>query len=422
MALFVDRVTIKLRAGDGGNGCVSFHREKFIQNGGPDGGDGGKGGDIIILADSNMHTLLDFKYKTKYVAENGEAGQSNLRKGKDGESLLIKVPVGTVIFQKDTGLIVADMDKPNKKKVLLHGGRGGFGNSHFASSTRQAPNFAKPGIKNDMFEFIMELKTLADVGLVGFPNVGKSTILAALTRAKPKIANYHFTTLTPNLGIVQKYDTSFVLADIPGLVEGASEGKGLGHYFLRHIERTRLILNVIDISGSEGRDPYEDYLAINKELQAYGDLKNRPQVLVLNKSDLINDDELVNQIVDKFKSHGLDCFVASAAANKGLDKLVDFIIEKLKELPPIISFPQESEVYKAAPEKDYIAEKTEYGFEVSGDGIDRLIDTVNFSDQDSINWFHKMLENLGIMDELRVQGAKDGDSIKLGDMEFDFIE
>ena len=422
MALFVDRVTIKLRAGDGGNGCVSFHREKFIQNGGPDGGDGGKGGDIIILADPNMHTLLDFKYKTKYVAENGEAGQSNLRKGKDGESLLIKVPVGTVIFQKDTGLIVADMDKPNKKKVLLHGGRGGFGNSHFASSTRQAPNFAKPGIKNDMFEFIMELKTLADVGLVGFPNVGKSTILAALTRAKPKIANYHFTTLTPNLGIVQKYDTSFVLADIPGLVEGASEGKGLGHYFLRHIERTRLILNVIDISGSEGRDPYEDYLAINKELQAYGDLKNRPQVLVLNKSDLINDDELVNQIVEKFKSHGLDCFVASAATNKGLDKLVDFIIEKLKELPPIISFPQESEVYKAAPEKDYIVEKTEYGFEVSGDGIDRLIDTVNFSDQDSINWFHKMLENLGIMDELRAQGAKDGDSIKLGDMEFDFIE
>ena len=350
MALFVDRVTIKLKAGDGGNGCVSFHREKFIQNGGPDGGDGGKGGDIIILADPNMHTLLDFKYKTKYVAENGEAGQSNLRKGKDGESLLIKVPVGTVIFQKDTGLIVADMDKPNKKKILLHGGRGGFGNSHFASSTRQAPNFAKPGIKNDMFEFIMELKTLADVGLVGFPNVGKSTILAALTRAKPKIANYHFTTLTPNLGIVQKYDTSFVLADIPGLVEGASEGKGLGHYFLRHIERTRLILNVIDISGSEGRDPYEDYLAINKELQAYGDLKNRPQVLVLNKSDLINDD-LVNQIVEKFKSHGLDCFVASAATNKGLDKLVDFIIEKLKELPPIISFPQESEVYKAAPQK-----------------------------------------------------------------------
>lgn len=422
MALFVDRVKIKLKAGDGGNGCVSFHREKFVQNGGPDGGDGGKGGDIIIVADPNMHTLLDFKYKTKYLAGNGEAGQSNMRKGKDGESLVLKVPVGTVIFQKDTQLIVADMDKPNKKKVLLHGGRGGFGNSHFASSTRQAPNFAKPGIKTDIFEFILELKTLADVGLVGFPNVGKSTILAALTRAKPKIANYHFTTLTPNLGIVQKYDTSFVLADIPGLVEGASEGKGLGHHFLRHIERTRLILNVIDISGSEGRDPFGDYIAINKELQAYGDLKNRPQLIVLNKSDLLNDDELVDEIVQKFKSEGLDCFVASAATNKGLDSLVNFIIEKLKELPPMTTFAQESKVYKASPEKDFIVEKTNEGFVVSGDGIERLIDTVNFSDQDSINWFHKMLEKLGIMDELRALGAKDGDSIMLADMEFDFIE
>lgn len=422
MSLFVDRAIIKLKAGDGGNGCVSFHREKFVQNGGPDGGDGGKGGNIIIIADPNMHTLLDFKYKTKYVAPNGESGQSNLRKGKDGDNLIIKVPVGTVIIQKDTGHIVADMDTENKQKTLLHGGRGGFGNSHFASSTRQAPNFAKPGIKTDLFEFILELKTIADVGLVGFPNVGKSTILAALTRAKPKIANYHFTTLTPNLGIVQKHDTSFVLADIPGLVEGASEGKGLGHYFLRHVERTRLILNVIDVSGSEGRDPYEDYIAINKELQAYGDLKSRPQVIVLNKADLMADSSEINAIADKFRQIGKECFVASAATNKGLDKLVDFIILKLQELPPIVSFAQEGEVYKESVEKDFTVEKTDQGYIVSGDGIDRLIDTVNFSDQDSLNWFHKMLEKLGIMDELRSLGAKDGDSILLGDMEFDFIE
>lgn len=276
MSIYVDRAKLIAKAGNGGNGCVSFHREKFVQNGGPDGGDGGKGGDIILYADQNMHTLLDFRFKTKYIAENGENGSSRNRTGKDGENLIIKVPVGTLLIQKSTGKIIADMNKAGLTRTILRGGRGGFGNAKFATPTRQAPNFAKPGIKQEKYEFTLELKTIADVGLVGFPNVGKSTILAALTAAKPKIANYHFTTLTPNLGIVQKYDTTFVLADIPGLVEGASEGVGLGHDFLRHVERTRLLLHVIDASGSEGRDPIEDFNIINNELISYGELKKQP--------------------------------------------------------------------------------------------------------------------------------------------------
>ncbi len=422
MALFVDKVTIKVKAGNGGNGCVAFHREKFVQNGGPDGGDGGKGGDIILYADPNMHTLLDFKYKTKYVAENGEDGASQLRKGKDGKNLVIKVPVGTVVIQNSTGLVVADMSQANAEKRLLIGGRGGYGNSHFATPTRQAPNFAKPGIKNDFFEFTLELKTIADVGLVGFPNVGKSTILAALTRAKPKIANYHFTTLTPNLGIVAKYDQSFVLADIPGLVEGASEGKGLGHQFLRHIERTRLILHVIDVSGSEGREPFEDFLAINEELQAYGELKNRPQIIVLNKADILPPETDLSDLVAKFTNLGYDVYLASAITHNGLESLVDFVIEKLKELPPTTVFHEESEVFVEVPEKAFIVEKIDGEYVVSGDAIERLISTVNFDDSDSVNWFHKMLRKFGILDELRALGAQEGDNILMGDMEFDFIE
>lgn len=422
MALFVDKAHLRVKAGDGGNGCVSFHREKFVQNGGPDGGDGGKGGDIILFADPNMHTLLDFKYRSKYVASNGEDGLNRMRKGKDGENLIIKVPVGTVVIQKDTGLVVADMSDANVEKLLLKGGRGGYGNSHFATPTRQAPNFAKPGIKNNFFEFTLELKTIADVGLVGFPNVGKSTILAALTRAKPKIANYHFTTLTPNLGIVSKYDQTFVLADIPGLVEGASEGKGLGHQFLRHIERTRLILNVIDVSGSEGRDPFTDYETINKELEAYGDLKNRPQIIVLNKSDILPQDFDLEALIQRFQKMGLDVYVASAITHEGLDSLVDCIAEKLKTLPPTQVFHEESEVFVEVPDKAFVVEKVDGAYIVSGDAIERLISTVNFDDTDSINWFHKMLRKFGILDELRGLGAQEGDSILMGDMEFDFIE
>ncbi len=422
MSIYVDRAKLIAKAGNGGNGCVSFHREKFVQNGGPDGGDGGKGGDIILYADQNMHTLLDFRFKTKYIAENGENGSSRNRTGKDGENLIIKVPVGTLLIQKSTGKIIADMNKAGLTRTILRGGRGGFGNAKFATPTRQAPNFAKPGIKQEKYEFTLELKTIADVGLVGFPNVGKSTILAALTAAKPKIANYHFTTLTPNLGIVQKYDTTFVLADIPGLVEGASEGVGLGHDFLRHVERTRLLLHVIDASGSEGRDPIEDFNIINNELISYGELKNSPQIIVLNKADIIPDDVNANELKQYFEGLGYKVFIVSAATHKGLDEMLNEVIKQLKELPPPKEFEVETEVQKIEPEKPFTIEKVEGIYFVSGDSVENLVDSVNFTDEESLNWFHKSLRKYGIIDELRAAGAKEGDSVVLGDMEFDFID
>ena len=291
MGNFVDHVKITAKAGNGGNGSMSFHREKFVLNGGPDGGDGGNGGDVLLYADPNMHTLLDFRFKSKYTAENGGDGAAGRCTGKRGEDLIIKVPVGTVLRDEESGAVVADMDKAGETRRLLRGGRGGWGNTHFATPTRQAPNFAKPGGKTEVHTFLMELKTIADVGLVGYPNVGKSTILSVVTSAKPKIGNYHFTTLTPNLGIVRRHGKDFVLADIPGLVEGAAEGVGLGHDFLRHVERTRLLLHVVDIAGSEGRDPIEDFDQINRELANYGELANRPQVVVCNKLVLRGADE-----------------------------------------------------------------------------------------------------------------------------------
>ena len=279
MSNFVDRVRITCKAGNGGDGSVSFHREKFVLNGGPDGGDGGTGGDILVYADPNMHTLLDFRFKSKYHAENGTGGSGGRCSGKRGESLTIKLPAGTVIRDAETNLVVLDMDVPGETRTLLHGGRGGWGNMHFATPTRQAPNFAKPGTRTEPHTFVLELKTIADVGLVGFPNVGKSTFLSAVTAARPKIANYHFTTLSPNLGMLRRHGQDIVIADIPGLVEGASEGVGLGHDFLRHVDRTRLLLHVLDASGSEGRDPVEDFEAIRHELENWGDLAERPQIL-----------------------------------------------------------------------------------------------------------------------------------------------
>ena len=297
MAQFVDHAPFTARAGNGGNGCVSFHREKFVANGGPDGGDGGKGGDIVLLADPNMHTLLDFRFRSRFEAQNGQDGSSGRRNGKNGEDLLIKVPVGTVVRDAETGHIVADMYEAGRQKVILHGGRGGWGNSHFATATRQAPNFAKPGLKCEVRRMEMELKSIADVGLVGYPNVGKSTILSVVTAARPKIANYHFTTLTPNLGIVRHHGQDFIMADIPGLVEGASEGAGLGFDFLRHVERTRLLLHVVDVSGSEGRDPLEDFDRINAELAAFGDLKYRPQIVAANKMDIPEAEENLERLM-----------------------------------------------------------------------------------------------------------------------------
>ena len=422
MASFVDRVKVTAKAGNGGNGCVSFHREKFVQNGGPDGGDGGNGGNVVAYADPNMHTLLDFRFHTKYLAENGVDGSANRCHGKRGQDLVIKVPVGTVFLRDEDGSVVADMSVPGQSKVLLRGGQGGHGNARFATPTRQAPNFAKPGIQTELKVFRLELKTIADVGLVGFPNVGKSTILATLTAARPKIANYHFTTLTPNLGIVKRYETDFVLADIPGLVEGASEGVGLGHDFLRQVERTRLLLHVVDAAGSEGRDPMEDFRIINEELSKYGEPEGRPQLVVLNKCDLISEPEQIDGLKRRFADMGYLAFPVSAATNRGFDALLDEVVRLLPELPPPRVFEEIEVVERVLPDDGFTIRRENNVFYVEGAAMQRFIDSVNFDDEESVNWFHRTLRDRGIIDALRQKGAGEGSTISLGDMEFDFIE
>ncbi len=419
MASFVDRATLRMKAGNGGNGCVSFHREKFVLNGGPDGGDGGVGGDIILQADHNLHTLLDFRYRTKYEAENGQPGMGERRSGKDGASLTIRLPVGTIVRDKESDAIVADMFEHGRSITLLRGGRGGFGNQHFATPTRQAPNFAKPGIKTQWREFTLELKTIADVGLVGFPNVGKSSILAAVTAARPKIANYHFTTLTPNLGIVSHRGVSFAMADIPGLIENASQGAGLGFNFLRHVERTRLLIHVVDVSGSEGRDPVEDYRTINEELHRYGQLDARPQIIAANKMDLPGADDNLPRLREA--AGDIPLFPVSAATRQGFDALLNQVIELLSTLPP-------AERFEETPILD---EPQLTGFEVAhengiyivrGPSVVNLIDSVNFGDPESLLWFHRTLRRSGIIDALREAGAQEGDTVEIDDMQFDFVE
>ena len=422
MSNFVDHVKITVKAGDGGNGSVSFHREKFVLNGGPDGGDGGNGGDVLLFADPNMHTLLDFRFKTKYTAENGTDGSGGRCTGKRGESLTIKVPVGTVVRDADSGLVVADMDQPGETRRLLRGGKGGWGNQHFATSTRQAPNFAKPGVKTEIHTFLLELKTIADVGLVGYPNVGKSTILSVVTAAKPKIGNYHFTTLTPNLGIVRRYGKDMVLADIPGLIEGASEGAGLGHAFLRHVERTRLLMHVIDVSGSEGRDPIEDFDQINLELANYGELAQRPQIVVCNKTDLPDAEENLARLKEHVAPLGYPVFAVSAATHQGFDPLLDTALNMLDELPPIVHFEEEVELDEAVKQGTFEIVKDEGVYEVVGTAMERLLDSVNFDDEESLNWFHRTLRRWGVIDALRAAGAQEGDTVRIMDMEFDFVE
>lgn len=422
MSNFVDHVRITAKAGNGGNGAVSFHREKFVQNGGPDGGDGAKGGDILVMADPNMHTLLDFRFKTKYTAQNGEDGSGGRSTGKKGEDLLIKVPVGTVIRDEDTDLIVADMDMPNETRVLLKGGRGGWGNSHFATPTRQAPNFAKPGTKTEIHTFKLELKTIADVGLVGYPNVGKSSILSVVTSARPKVGNYHFTTLTPNLGILRRFGKDIVLADIPGLIEGAAEGAGLGHDFLRHVERTRLLLHVVDASGSEGRDPVEDLDRINDELYRYGDLAERPQIIVCNKMDLPGAEENVKRI--RVLAEAMDCpvFEVSAATHQGFEELLDETAKLLETLPPIVHFTEETEITEDETDDSFKVIFDGAVYEVVGPGMERLLDSVNFDDEESVDWFHRTLRRKGVIEALREAGAGEGSTVRILDMEFDFVE
>ena len=421
MAHFVDRAPFTAKAGSGGNGCVSFHREKFVQNGGPDGGDGGRGGNVVLLADENMHTLLDFRFRSKYEAQAGTDGSSGRCTGKKGEDLIVKVPVGTVVREKESGRVVADMYEAGRQKVLLHGGRGGWGNMHFATPTRQAPNFAKPGMKTEKHEFILELKTIADVGLVGYPNVGKSTILSVVTAARPKIANYHFTTLQPNLGLARFDGQDFVMADIPGLIEGASEGAGLGFDFLRHVERTRLLLHVVDISGSEGRDPVADFDQINLELAAYGDLMERPQIIAANKTDLPG----AKENLDRLRAHvdgRWPVFPVSAATHKGFEPLMHEVAKSLASLPAFSPFEEEDAEWTEGDGSGYTVTRENGVFVISGPAAQMLINSVNFDDEESVNWFHRIMRQSGMIDALRAQGAQEGSTVRMDDMEFDFVD
>lgn len=421
--MFIDVAKINVKAGNGGNGCMSFHREKYVAAGGPDGGDGGKGGDIVFVVDSNLSTLSDFRYKRKYSAQNGENGKPNKCFGKCGENTIIKVPVGTVIKDAETGRIMADMSD-EQPFVAAKGGKGGWGNTHFASSTRQIPRFAKPGNPGEQYELLLELKLLADVGLIGFPNVGKSTLLSVVSEAKPVIANYHFTTLSPVLGVVRVGEgTSFVMADIPGIIEGASEGVGLGHEFLRHIERCRLLVHVIDVSGSEGRDPIEDFEIINNELKTFNEeLASREQIIVGNKTDLATDEQL--ERFEKFvKDNGFDYYPMMAAINYGVEPLINKIAEKLAQLPPIKKFEAEPEPLPAYDKPGNAFEITQQDgiYVVEGEWLLKLINSTNFDDSESLQYFQRVLTTSGIIDALREAGIEEGDTVSIYDIEFDFV-
>lgn len=420
---FVDRAKIVIKSGDGGDGCSSFHREKFVQRGGPDGGDGGNGGNVVLYADAGMNTLLDFKFARFYRAQNGESGRSKLQRGKNGDDLVIKVPVGTIVKDISSGKIIADMNVSGKTRIVLHGGRGGKGNARFATPTKQSPKFSQPGQKTLEHEIELELKTIADVGLIGLPNVGKSTILSVLTNAKPKIANYHFTTLTPNLGVVKRYDSSFVLADIPGLIEGAADGAGLGHDFLRHIERTRMLVHVLDISGSEGRNPVDDYRRINSELEKYSKrLAQLPQIIAANKMDITGADENLELLKKEVENDGVKVFPVSAATVKGFDALLDEIIKTLAALPKVYEFEEEDMPERTKYEPGFEIAMDGDVFVVSGGSVDYILDTTYADDEISMRRFQQYLIKEGIIDALRKKGANETSTVRMGEWEFDFIE
>ncbi|MGI6114878.1 GTPase ObgE [Luoshenia tenuis] len=420
--MFVDKAKIMIQAGKGGDGAVAFHREKYVSRGGPDGGDGGNGGSIVFEAKGNMHTLLDFRYHRKFKAASGENGRGGNMSGKRGEDLVIYVPPGTVV-KDEQGRIIADLFREGERRVVLRGGRGGRGNARFATPTRQAPRFAQPGEKTVEYTVTLELKTIADVGLIGFPNVGKSTILSVVSAARPKIADYHFTTLSPNLGVVKVDSHSFVMADIPGLIEGAHEGMGLGHDFLRHVERTRLLVHVIDVSGWEGRDPVEDFKKINAELTQFSDeLAGRPQIAVANKSDLPDADEHFEALKAHLGPLGIPLFKLSAATHQGFEPLLREIVRQLEALPPVHNYvEQERELLPPVKRELQITPLEEF-YLVEGDEVERLIGRVNFEDYDSIQYFQRQLRDMGVIDALKAAGAGEGDTIRIEEMEFDFVE
>lgn len=424
--MFTDYVKILIKSGDGGNGAVSFRREKYVAAGGPDGGDGGRGGSIYFIVDPDSNTLIDFRFKKKFKAESGKNGEGARKYGKSGEDLYIKVPIGTLIKDAETGRIIADLSKKGQKELILPGGRGGKGNCHFATSTRQAPRFSQDGEKGMEKEVILELKLLADVGLIGFPNVGKSTFLSRTTSATPKIADYHFTTLEPNLGVVKSdYGESFVIADIPGIIEGASNGTGLGLQFLRHIERTRLLLHVIDVSGIEGRRPVEDFKTINEELKNYSEkLSQRKQIIVANKIDSMQDESLYKELEKMAKEKKIEIFKISAATGEGVSEVLKRASEVLKELP-------KEDLYEAQERKVYTLEEEEKGFTITrqdgifivdGPAVDRVMRRVNLDDNESMYYFQKCLDSLGVNQKLKEAGVQEGDTVNICGWELEWYD
>ena len=422
--MFTDYVRIHAEAGKGGNGAIAFRREKYVAAGGPDGGDGGKGGDVYFKVDKDANTLIEFRYKKKFKAENGENGEGGHRFGKSGEDLYIPVPIGTVIKDTATDEVLADLSEPGQVALILKGGRGGKGNSHFATSTRQAPRFAQDGEPGEEKELTLELKLLADVGLIGFPNVGKSTFLSVVTSATPKIANYHFTTIEPNLGVVKsKYGDSFVIADIPGIIEGASEGIGLGIQFLRHIERTRLLLHFIDVSGLEGRNPVEDYYKVNEELKKYSEkLSKRTQIIVANKIDSMQDSSLYDELEKVAKEHNQKIFKISGVTGEGVEELMNYVSKTLKTLPKenLIEIKEKEKVYTLKDEEDFTITKEKGAYVVKGEKVDSIMRKVNIGDYESLFYLHRKLDEIGLNQALKKQGIKDGDIVKIGDYEMEW--
>jgi GTP-binding protein len=425
--MFVDKAHIYIKGGKGGDGKVSFRKEKYVPAGGPDGGDGGKGGNIIAIVDSGLRTLMDFRYQTKYIAQDGENGKSKKMFGKDAEDLIIRVPQGTVIWDVKSNKILADMKNIDSKAVLARGGDGGKGNTHYKNSVRQAPNFSQPGFYGIDREIVLELKMLADVGLVGFPNVGKSTILSKVTKATPKIADYHFTTLFPNLGVVEEVrGKSFVMADIPGLIEGAHTGIGLGHDFLRHVERTKLILHVVDVAGVEGRDPIEDFKKINEELRLYSEkLAGRKQVVIGNKMDLVFDTQKVDEFVKFVKNEGYDVFLVSGATKLGINEAIKHVTYMLDDVEPIDLY-SDADFISEFDEKIELNEVT-YALEnevyiIGGVPLERLYYTTDFEDVESIRRFQNILMKKGVFERLKEMGISDGDTVKVFDLEFEYYE
>ena len=425
--MLFDNVVIKLKAGNGGNGCVSFHREKYVSHGGPDGGDGGKGGSIVFRIDEGANTLTYYKYRRKFAAENGGDGKNDKFHGKNGSDIILPVPPGTIIKDPESGAIIKDMSGCDDF-VICKGGKGGWGNKHFATPTRQIPRFAKSGIRGEEKEVLLELKLIADVGLVGFPNVGKSSILSMISGAKPKIANYHFTTLEPNIGVVDvDKDKAFVVADIPGLIEGASDGAGLGDRFLRHVDRCRLLLHVVDVSGSEGRDPVEDIRTINSELKRYSvDLASRPQIIVANKKDLLDEDADLSAFEKFVTDSGYDLIYVSAVTGENMKKMVYTAYDKLSELPPVTVYESnyiEPQTYNDASERDISITRDSGGtYVVEGEWLYNLMGSINFDDRESMNYFQRVLRQSGVIDKLEAAGVADGDTVSIYDFEFDFVK